>query len=88
MKRWFEQLAEALGALLLPREVVVSSSAIDRVRYEPQRKALIVSFRNGERTYEYGSVPARTYRSFLRSDSKGRFFVREIRNRYPFRRLS
>jgi hypothetical protein len=32
-------------------------------------------------------VPASVHRAFVESGSKGRFFSREIRDRYPCRRL-
>ena len=64
----------------------VDSTAISQIDYDADRAKLLVRFRSGQR-YVYVGVPAEVGRSFVRADSKGRFFQREIRDRYPFNRL-
>jgi lysyl-tRNA synthetase class 2 len=64
----------------------VDSTAISEIDYDPARAKLLVRFTSGER-YVYVGVPAEVCRSFVEADSKGRFFQREIRDRYPFNRL-
>ena len=64
----------------------VDSTAIASVRYDRKRMSLTVNFNQGT-AYEYGSVPAATYRELAKSESKGRFFVSSIRNDFPFRRV-
>lgn len=63
----------------------VSSSAIDRVRYDAQRRELAVTFRSG-RVYVYADVPEETYAALLAADSKGAFFNAAIRDVFPTRR--
>jgi hypothetical protein len=62
----------------------VDSSAILRIRYQPQGETLLVTFITGK-TYAYAGVPAPIYDAFLTADSYGRFFNAHIRDRYPYR---
>jgi len=64
----------------------VDSAAISEIAYDADRAKLLVRFRSGER-YVYVGVPHDVHRSFVEADSKGRFFQRQIRDRYPFNRL-
>lgn len=62
----------------------VDSSAILRIRYQPQGETLLVTFVTGK-TYAYDGVPAPIYDAFLASDSHGKFFNAYVRDRYPHR---
>ena len=62
----------------------VDSSAIVRIRYEPMRGILLVTFVTGK-TYAYDGVPASVYDAFLAAESHGRFFNTHIRDRYSYR---
>jgi hypothetical protein len=64
----------------------VESSSITDIGYDPAHNRLRVRFRSGVE-YRYDLVPASVHRAFVESGSKGRFFSREIRDRYPCRRL-
>ena len=64
----------------------VESTAIQAIDYDEGRAKLFVRFTSGER-YVYVGVPGEVCRSFLEADSKGRFFVAEIRDQYPYNRL-
>lgn len=64
----------------------VESSAIHEIDYDAERAKLVVRFVSGE-AYVYVGVPGEVHRSFCESDSKGRFFQAEIRDRYPYNRL-
>ena len=64
----------------------VTSTAIQEIDYDAERAKLLVCFVSGER-YIYVGVPGEVHRSFVESDSKGRFFQAEIRDRYPYNRL-
>jgi hypothetical protein len=66
------------------RRVRVRSSSIESVGYE--NDVLEVRFRNGG-LYQYLDVPARLHELLLRAGSKGAFFNRHIRDRYPATRL-
>lgn len=64
----------------------VDSAAIQTIDYDEDRAKLFVRFTSGEQ-YVYVGVPGEVCRSFLDADSKGRFFVAEIRDQYPYNRL-
>lgn len=64
----------------------VESTAISDIRYEDERQKLFVRFEGGDE-YVYVGVPGEVHRSFVAADSKGRFFVSEIRDRFPYNRL-
>jgi hypothetical protein len=62
------------------------STAIRGIRYDAERRRLLVRFIDGDE-YAYVGVPGEVHRSFAGADSKGRFFVAEIRDRYPYNKL-
>ena len=62
----------------------VNSSAILRIRYQPQGETLLVTFITGK-TYAYDGVPAPIYDAFLAADSYGQFFNAHIRDHYSYR---
>jgi hypothetical protein len=61
----------------------VDSSAINSVGYDPRSRTLEVEFSSGA-VYDYFGVTARLWESFLAAPSKGKFFARKIRDRFPF----
>ncbi len=63
---------------------LVSSSAIDRIAYDPSRRALSIWFRETGGPYRYYEVPPQVFEGFLRADSKGAYFNDHIRDRYRF----
>jgi len=63
-----------------------SEAAIHEIDYDAGRAKLLVRLASGER-YVFVGVPGEVHRSFAESDSKGRFFQTEIRDRYPYNRL-
>lgn len=82
-------LAMAKGAVnpVLKDEAVkekqVASTAIGRVRYNPETKDLYVRFRNGTgKDYLFPNVDKRTVQNFLSAGSKGKFYWKRVR---PFR---
>ena len=66
-----------------PQLAPVESSSIAAIGYNPAERALWVQFVTG-RTYRYHDVPRETYEEFLRAESKGRYFNREIRDAFAF----
>ena len=65
----------------------VESSAVSDVDYDPSTRRLLVRFVSGA-AYVYSGVPAAVSRAFLAAESKGRYFVRKVRDRYPYTRIS
>jgi lysyl-tRNA synthetase class 2 len=63
------------------------ATAIRGIRYDEARQRLVVRFVDGDE-YAYVGVPGEVHRSFVDSDSKRRFFVAEIRDRYPYNKLT
>ena len=63
------------------------SSVIRRFRYDERRRRLTVTFVSGE-VYEYENVPPEAAEDFRAAPSKGRFFGADIRDRYPYQRLT
>jgi KTSC domain len=66
---------------------IEDSTTIRGIRYEAGRHRLVVRFVDGDE-YAYVGVPGEVHRSFVEADSKGRFFVAEIRDRYPYNKLT
>ncbi|MFJ3787691.1 KTSC domain-containing protein [Kitasatospora sp. NPDC090091] len=64
----------------------VDSSVLRSVGYDAARRVLELEFTGG-RLYVYRAVPGRVHRELMAAESHGRYFVREIRGRYPYRRL-
>lgn len=63
------------------------SSVIAKHHYDPASATLTVTFVTGRR-YAYAGVPADEYAAFRRSFSKGGWFNRHIRDRYPATELA
>jgi hypothetical protein len=63
------------------------STVIANFDYETESEKLTVLLKSG-RTYVYQQVPEDVFRAFASARSKGAFFNRQIRNRYPFDELS
>ena len=62
------------------------STAIRDIDYDGPSHRLTVTFVSGRR-YVYDGVAQRVYDAFTRTDSRGGFFNREIRDRYPFHEI-
>ena len=63
------------------------SSVIRTFSYEPEAHRLLVTFVNGRR-YSYAGVPPEVFEEMTRAFSKGTFFNRRVRARYPAARES
>ncbi len=64
----------------------VQSTALAGVAYDDSSAVLRLEFRNHS-IYCYYGVPQQIYRDFLASESKGSYFNRNIRGRYPFQQF-
>ena len=63
-----------------------ASSVIRGAWYLPERRQLDLLFTSGRR-YVYSEVPLAVATGFAEAESKGRFYNREIRNRFPCREV-
>ena len=65
---------------------VVESSSLATVAYDADRGLLQIEFR--DRTiYQYSRVPADVHEALLHAPSKGTYFNRVIRGRFPYARM-
>ncbi|HTW83999.1 MAG TPA: KTSC domain-containing protein [Candidatus Sulfotelmatobacter sp.] len=67
------------------RRVAVLSSTIRSVGYEPTTHELEVEFRSRE-IYVYHDVPPERYDGLMRSESRGTYFNKHIRDEFRFTR--
>lgn len=65
----------------------VESSSLASVGYDSTSRTMDVEFRKGN-VYRYFEVPPSVYESVMEAPSKGRFFVTQIRDRFPHTRVS
>lgn len=63
------------------------STVIRRFSYDEPQRRLRVTFTSGD-IYDYFDVPPEVEAEFRTAFSKGRFFASDIRDRYPFERVS
>jgi hypothetical protein len=65
----------------------VSSGSLNSVGYDPETQVLEIEFQSGE-VYQYTGVPREVYAELMHSDSHGRFFLENIRDVYPYIRIT
>jgi hypothetical protein len=65
---------------------VIASSTLATVGYDRAHQVLWLEFRN-RAVYRYFGVPARVHQDLMAADSKGSYFNRNIRGRFPYHRL-
>jgi hypothetical protein len=70
-----------------PDERAGVSSAIMTIEYNTQTRDLDIRFVT-DRRYRYLDVPNQVYEAFAAAKSKGAFFSREIKDKYPYRELA
>ncbi|HOW98530.1 MAG TPA: KTSC domain-containing protein [Kiritimatiellia bacterium] len=59
----------------------VESSTIDKIGYDAESQTLTVSFDNGD-TYNYKKVPEKTYKALMKAKSKGKYFHKNIKDKF------
>jgi hypothetical protein len=67
----------------LPLESKMFSSAA----YDAEKQILHLRFRKTGDVYRYFEFPPSDYQAFLDAESRGRFFLAHIRDRFPYDRL-
>ena len=63
------------------------SSNIQLVRYNESNSTLSIVFRSGGE-YEYENVPEKVYEELIHADSAGKYFLANVKNSYPFKRVN
>jgi hypothetical protein len=64
----------------------LTSSMIKHANYNPDSKELIVTFAN-DTDYLYSDVDENTVQEFFSSDSHGKYFNNNIKNKYNFLKI-
>lgn len=64
----------------------VESKLLAAAAYVAPRRILYLRFHSGE-VYRYFTFPADQYQAFVEAESKGRYFLSHIRNRFPYQKL-
>ena len=72
----------AMNWLQLESKMLVAAA------YDADRQILHLQFRKTGDVYCYFEFPATDYQAFLDAESRGRFFLAHIRNRFPYQRLA
>jgi hypothetical protein len=65
----------------------LDSTTLAAATYDDRRAMLQLDFRDGTR-YLYSGVAPSLYRELLRAASKGSFFNRHIRSRFPYVKIT
>lgn len=66
--------------------IQVRSSNIRSIGYDQETKTLEVEFLKGS-VYQYFEVPWGTWLGFVAADSKGKYFIAQIRERYRYSKV-
>ncbi len=69
------------------RVATVESSTLATVAYDEDRELLQLGFCS-RAVYQYFGVPAAVHQALLDAPSKGKYFNRAIRGRFPYRLIS
>jgi hypothetical protein len=65
----------------------VVSSNIAGIGFDKESETLRVEFHNGS-AFEYFDVPESLHAEFMQSESKGRFFAQNIKDRYQSQKVA
>ena len=69
----------------MPR-VKLNSTGLRTAAYQKQLALLELEFRSGA-TYQYFGVSQQTFQELLLAESKGAYFHRHIRDRFPYAKI-
>jgi len=62
--------------------IVVNSDVIYAIGYDEGTRVLEIVFKS-ELAYQYDNVPPQVWQALLQAESKGKYFVENIRDVYP-----
>jgi hypothetical protein len=66
----------------------LDSKMLTAVAYDADKQILHLRFRKTGDVYRYFEFPPAGYQAFLATESRGRFFLAHIRDRFPYQRLA
>lgn len=64
----------------------VESSLLNKVGYDPETQVLAIQMNYSSDVYLYQDVPESIYKGLLAADSKGRYYVKNIKGQFPTER--
>ncbi len=65
----------------------LDSKMLGSVAYDPDKQTLYLRFRAGE-VYRYFEFSAENYQNFLNAESRGKYFLANIRDQFRYERLA
>ena len=65
----------------------LDSKMLASVAYAPDKQILYLRFRTGE-VYRYFEFSAENYQTFLNAESRGKYFLTNIRDQFRYERLA
>jgi hypothetical protein len=65
----------------------LESKMFTSVAYDAEKRLLYLRFQSGD-IYQYFEFPNNDYQQFLNAESKGRYFLSNIRNCFRYERLA
>jgi hypothetical protein len=66
----------------------LESKMLSAAAYDLSKQILYLRFRNTGDVYRYFEFPVADYQTFLRAESKGRFFRSQIRDHFRYERMA
>ena len=66
---------------------LLESKLLTSSAYDPENRILYLRFQSGD-VYRYFDFPHEQYRQFLDAESRGRYFLANIRNQFRYERLA
>jgi hypothetical protein len=67
---------------------VLESKMLSAAAHNDSKQILYLRFRNTGAVYRYFDFPTADYQTFLRAESKGRFFRSHIRDHFRYERMA
>lgn len=66
---------------------VKDSVAIKAIGYDPESQTLRIQFHSGS-THQFNGVPEHVHKNFVIADSKGRFFQKQVREKFEQQKVT
>ena len=67
--------------------LTVESKMFTSIAYDADKQILYLRFQSGD-VYRYFEFPSAEYQAFLDAESRGRFFLAQIRGRFRYERMA
>jgi len=68
--------------------LLLESKMFSSAAYDPDKQILYLRFRQTGDVYRYFEFPVSDYQAFLDAESRGRFFLAHIRDRFRYERMA